>query len=257
MKLSHVYLYFRDELDDFEVTFNNHVNFINWYISKSIRKFKIDLPYDFNALGVRPTLTGTDSCTIVPVKWLDISLSLKDEEKQQYLKLISPNDKCEFYLSLLERGYRIANKSFEIPVDILLSIHEEFRKNNYTTEWIFKNVYIKELGINVVLRCQLTAYDFSFYMDVLKHKSKECITSVLIWQTPPHYLCFHKDIRKLELKDGKILVLDFLDRPHFEMDISSLVTDQPIINYIYGNKVEEPQVIQKLRQEFSIGHLSI
>ena len=247
MKLRHVFMQIRDTFDDFQDTFNYNVEFINWYLSKAIRKLSIEIPYECNAIGICPTLIRNGRCAIIPVNCLSVEIVMSEEEKQMYLGLTHLRDKFEFYLSLFERGYRIANESFDIPINTLLSLHEQFRRNNYRTEWDFKKDYIKESGINVIFRCKFTTYDFTLNMDVLEHKTKKMISSTMIWQTPPSYLSFYKDFKKVEISEGKIIILDFLDKPHFEIETASLTTCCPIVNYIYGNKIDEPELIKKLR----------
>lgn len=247
MKLRHVFMQIRDTFDDFQNTFNYGVEFINWYLSKAIRKLNIEIPYECNAISICPTLIRDGHCAIVPVKCLSVEIVMSEEEKQIYLGLTNLQDKFEFYLCLFERGYRIANESFDIPVNALLSLHEQFRRDDYKTEWEFKRVYIKELGINVIFRCNFTTFDFTFNMDVLDHKTKKIMSSTVIWQTPPHYLCFYKDFRKVIRSEEKIIILDFLDKPHFEIEIASLLTEYPNVKYIYGNKVEDLELISKLQ----------
>ena len=58
---------------------------------------------------------------------------------------------------------------------------------------------------------------------------------------------FYKDFKKVKISEGKIIILDFLDKPHFEIETASLTTCCPIVNYIYGNKIDEPELIKKLR----------
>lgn len=247
MKLRHVFMQIRDTFDDFENTFNHNVEFMNWYLSMAIRKLDIEIPYKCNAIGICPTFIREERCAIVPVNCLSVEFIISEEEKQMYLELTSLQDKFEFYLSLFERGYRIANESFNLPINALLSLHEQFRKNDYKTEWDFKRVYIREYGINVIFRCNFTTYDFSLNMEVLEHKTKKIISSTIIWKTPPHYLYFYKDFNKIERNNEKIIIFNFLDKPHFEIEMASLLTECPIIKYMYGNKIEEPEFIQKLQ----------
>lgn len=247
MKLRHVFMQIRDTFDDFQNTFNYNVEFINWYLSKAIRKLDIEIQYKCNAICINPTLVRDGSCAIVPVNCMCIDLVISENEKKMYLKMKNLQDKFEFYLSLFERGYRIANESFDIPLNALLSLNEQFRRDNYKTEWDFKRLYIKEHGINVIFRCNFTTYDFSLKLDVLEHKTKKMISSTTIWQTPPHYLCFYKDFKKVIRSEEKIIILDFLDKPHFEIETTSLLTRCPNITYIYGNNIEEPELIHKLQ----------
>ncbi len=88
-------------------------------------------------------------------------------------------------------------------------------------------------------------------MDLFE-QSNSCLKSTtIIWETPPHYLCFYKDIRKVIRKEDTIIINNFLDKPHIEICINSLISESPIIKYIYGERIHEPELINKLASSYS------
>lgn len=169
MKLRHIFITFRDKFDEFEEIFNHNVEHINWYLSRKIRTINLELPYEFNTLGIRPTFSNNQHCKIIPEKSLSICYTVDENLKVNLLKSTNDKERCEIYLSLLEQGYRIACKEYDIPIDELLSIHRQFRLDNYKTEWIHKKLFIKEHQIKVVFRCSFTSYNFTFNMDLFEY----------------------------------------------------------------------------------------
>lgn len=251
MKLRHIFITFRDNFDEFEAMFNHNVEHINWYLSRKIRTINLELPYEFNSLGIRPTFSNNQHCKIIPEKSLSISYTVEENLKEKLLKSTNDKERCEIYLSLLERGYRIACKEYDIPIDELLSIHRQFRLDNYKTEWIHKKLFIKEHQIKVVFRCCFTSYNFTFNMDLFEYANSSLKGTTIIWETPPHYLCFYKDIRKVIRKDDTIIINNFLDRPHIEICIDSLISESPVITYVYGARIHEPEFIKKLASSYT------
>ena len=246
MKLRNVYLSLRDSLDDFEIKFNYNVEFINWYLSKSIRKYQIESHINYNTLSVRPT-NKEEHCMIIPENCLSVKFKLTEEERQQYMQMINPYDRYEYYLALLERGYHIANVHFDVPMELLLKLHEQFRNNNYKTEWVFKKMHITEYGRDIIFRGKFTSFDFKLDLEIYSHRSIDLLNSATIWRTPPHYMCFYKDINKISEVGAKIVVFNFLGKPHLEIETSSLIMGHPIVKYLYGMEIEEPEIIEKLR----------
>ncbi len=106
MKLRHRFITFRDKFDEFEKIFNYNVEHINWYLSKKIRKINLEVPYEFNAIGIRPTFRKNEHCKIVPVKSLSTSFTVDENLRIKLLKTTNYKERCEIYLSLLEQGYK-------------------------------------------------------------------------------------------------------------------------------------------------------
>lgn len=206
--------------DIFFISFFDNANFISNFISKQIRSYHIKTDGTYNAIAINIT-TNNCSCKIVSVKTLDVKLQFTMEEKSHYLRIKNEIERFEFYLSLLEAGYRLAETLKPIPRDILLSIHDEFRKNGYKNESLFKKKRLGEYGIKIELTHVLTSYSYNLVLSVydldgiLKGKNS-------IYETLPDEILFNKNVRHLVIDDKKLIVTDFLDHPQFVCDLNDL-----------------------------------
>ena len=206
--------------DIFFISFIDNANFISNFISKQIRSYHIKTDGTYNAIAINIT-TNNCSCKIVSVKTLDVKLQFTMEEKSHYLRIKNEIERFEFYLSLLETGYRLAETLKPIPRDILLSIHDEFRKNGYKNESLFKKKRLAEYGIKIELTHVLTSYSYNLVLSVYdldgKLKGKNSI-----YETLPDEILFNKNVRHLVIDDNKLIVTDFLDHPQFVCDLNDL-----------------------------------
>ena len=206
--------------DIFFISFFDNANFISNFISKQIRSYHIKTDGTYNAIAINIT-TNNCSCKIVSVKTLDVKLQFTMEEKSHYLRIKNEIERFEFYLSLLEAGYRLAETLKPIPRDILLSIHDEFRKNGYKNESLFKKKRLGEYGIKIELTHVLTSYSYNLVLSVYdlngKLKGKNSI-----YETLPDEILFNKNVRHLVIDDNKLIVTDFLDHPQFVCDLTDL-----------------------------------
>ena len=84
----------------------------------------------------------------------------------------------------------------------------------HRVEFTYKKLFIKEHQIKVVFRCCFTSYNFTFNMDLFEYANSSLKGTTIIWETPPHYLCFYKDINinhlylllMVDIRYGKIVV---------------------------------------------------
>ena len=206
--------------ENFFITFHDNVNFISNYMSKRIRSYHIKTDGSYNLLCISLT-TGENSSRIESVNALTVYLHFSLEDKKRYLQLKNEKERFEFYLSLLEKGYRIAEKLKPIPIELLIYLHSEFRKNGYKNERLFKKKRIKEYGIKVVLTHCLTSYDYQLKLFIY-NMNNELIGQGCIYKTLPDEILFDKNVRHLIVDGKKLIVTDFLDHPQFVCSLDDL-----------------------------------
>lgn len=206
--------------DNFFITFHDNVNFISNYLSKRIRSCHIKTDGSYNLLCISLT-TSESSSRIESINALSVNLHFSLDDKKRYLQLKDEKERFELYLSLFEKGYRIAEKHKPIPTELLLSLHSEFRKNDYKNERLFKKKQIKEHGIKVELIHSMTSYDYQLMLFVYNLKNN-LIGQGCIYKTLPDEILFDKNVRNLLIDDGKLIVSDFLNHPQFVCSLDDL-----------------------------------
>lgn len=205
--------------------FNFNVRFICNYLSKEVRRLNLfgDGTYKMISVRLRNTpssckLTyGTDFPDV-----LSILLYISEQDQITYNNTTDLTERYEFCLKLLERGYAFASQFKELPLESLLNLNDKFRENNYRNEWLWKKKLIRSYGIYVFFKCYFTTFDFRLVLEVYDKKCSTLLTKGVVLRTGPDELFYHKEFRKLEIIDDKLIIKDFLDKKNFEFDLHQL-----------------------------------
>ncbi|MDP4203735.1 MAG: hypothetical protein Q8861_13700 [Bacteroidota bacterium] len=205
--------------DPFRDNFNLHSRFISNYLSVQIRKLKYATDGTFNMLSIAPTIVIKHLCRIVGEKALHTCISFNRDAYEQ----MNDIEKYEYYLKLLEDGYRICAHYKNIPLADLLKLHDDFRQNNYKNEWLHKKKRIKEHGLDIILNCYFTSTDFRLVMTACDLVSKKELISGDVIRTLPDEVCFAHLFKDLKIENEHLIITDFLDRPIFSFLLSDLL----------------------------------
>lgn len=224
MNYRSIYLSRKYPFSGFGEEFDNKFRYNTWilcnYLSRSVRKLHIPTDGEYNLLSCSIT-KEKDDVRIVPVNSLCISLHVSEMEIKSYLAMHSEHDRFEFYFSLLERGYRLASHTHNVPISELLKIHQQFRNVGYKNEWLFKKKMFREYGIKVILDHVLTSYAYHLRLTVTDMKGKY-INSGYIYTTYPDDIFFNKNVRHMIVTANTLVVTDFLNHPQFECQLEKL-----------------------------------
>lgn len=195
--------------------FDLHTKFISNYLSKRIRKYRFETDGTFNMIFVNVTPEKRKECEIVPIDVLEAEVAF-DQERYERIKKTTDS---EFYLEMLEEGFRLATKCKEIPLQTLLNLLDEFRQNGSKNEWLHKKKRFKEADIEVALNCYFTTWDFRLIVTINRISTKEKLCSGLILKTDPDEICFDKEFKNILIDRESIIITDFLDYPRFSVDL--------------------------------------
>ena len=185
--------------------------FISNYLSIQIRKLTFETDGTFHMLGITPSLDIKHVCRIVGEKALQARISFT---KEVYVQM-SEIEKHEYYLQLLEEGYKVCAKHKKIPLEQLLKLHQDFRNNGYKNEWLHKKKKFKELGIEVSLNCVFTSIDFQLIMSVFDIKNKIELVSGTVIRTLPNEVCFDSLFKDVIVENDELVITEYQDRPKF------------------------------------------
>ena len=234
---------FSDE--DFNDEFNWNARFICNYLSKAVRKLNLETDGTYKMISVNPH--ANQSCSKTDVEYVlsnNIYVSSKDMER--YKQMENLTERYEFYLSLLERGYMQAATFKEgVPVESLLSLHQQFRDGGYKNEWLFKKKPIREFGIYIYLKCYFTSFDFRLELEVYSLKTKELVTKGIVIRTPPSEFSYDYKFKQITLEDDKLVILDFLGHPRYEMDLHQLSNGNFNVKYLDDKDIKDIELDQQ------------
>lgn len=225
--------------------FQYNCYFVYHYLCIAVRKKRFLTDETYNAIGVSFSFSE-QLMNYDPVAWkslhnLHCSLLVSPQDFELYRHESNLENRYEFYLSCLERGYKYINQHKEIPVDMLLSLHDEFRQNGYKNEILFKSLCIRPFGLKVTLTKVLTTIDFQLVLCAYDIKSGQLLARGPVFRTAPDDIHYNYHFKQVKLVENKLLILDFLARPSFSIDIPSLSNGQVIVEYAGSNFNEEKQ----------------
>lgn len=207
------------ELEDFKTEFNRHSRFISNFLSIQIRKIKFKTDGTFNMIGVTPSLSIKYKCRLVG----DAALQARILFDEVGYGKMNEKEKYEYYLSLLEQGYRICNKVKTIPLDQLLELNQVFRENGYKNEWLHKQKRFKDKGIEVRLEGIFSSKDFILKMSVFKIETHKEIVSGTVIRTLPYEVCFDRLFKDVLIEDDKLIITESLNNPKFIFRLSDIL----------------------------------
>lgn len=223
MKLRYIALFIDTDSgykDPFRDNFNLNSRFVSNYLSIQVRKLKFETDGTFHMLGVSPSLEIKHICRIVGEKALQTRIFFDRSAYDQ----MNEFEKYEYYLQLLEDGYRICAQHKNIPFEQLLKLHQDFKANGYKNEWQHKKKRFKEHGIEVALNCFFTSFDFRLAITVTDIKSKTELVSGIVIRTLPDEVCFDSLFKDLIIVDNEELIItEFQNRPKFKFLLSDIL----------------------------------
>lgn len=217
MKLRYIALHMNDLSgynDLFRIKFNEHSRFISNYLSIHVRKLKFETDNTFKMISVIPS-QKKEAITFQILAENVINATVPfDPKKYEEMGEI---EKYEYYLALLEEGYRICAQHKNIPLDELIRLNQQFRDGGYKNEWIHKRKVFKDLGLDITLYCCFTSSEFRLRMGVVNRESKKEFLSGTVLVTPPYEVSYEylfKDI-VYDQDSHSIIITDYFNRPKF------------------------------------------
>lgn len=231
ISIKHIYNRNPDDYTLFAWKIVSNSRFICNWMSKEVRKLHIDTgPINMFCFTQSPE---HEECKLSGCfKSLECFITISTKEQSVLKAMSSLTDRYEFYLSLLEKGYRAASTIIPFHIEQLLELHDKFRVGGYRNEWLFKKIIIREYGLYVYLKCYFTTFDFHMDIEAYDLKQTILIAKGTVFQTCPDELFYQKDIRSIRVDGPKLLILNFLGETEIEVDLDALVYGRILVRYI-------------------------
>jgi hypothetical protein len=153
----------------------------------------------------------------------DKSLEARISFSKESYEGMNESQRYEYYLQLLENGYRICAQHKELPLEHLLRLQQVFRDNGCKNEWIHKKKRFRANGLEVTLKCFFTSFDFKLQMLVQDTGSKKELVSGIVIRTKPDELCFASLFKDVKIDGDELVVTEFQDRPKFKFLIPDIL----------------------------------
>lgn len=214
--------------------FEYNARFITNYITRNIKTSEFAGESEFEKLTIRLYPEGFEANSSYSrfSKTLYSCITASDEEQLRYKSITDPEDRYEYILSVLEKGYNNADPEYHVPIQQLLDIHNKFRENGYKNEWIWKQIKVKEYSLCIDIICRFTAFDFTLNIEVYDIKHSKPVTGGCVFRMGPKESYFEYLFKKVSVKDSYLYVYDLWGMPKFSFDLQLLSEGSYNVNYL-------------------------
>ncbi|MDR6513707.1 hypothetical protein [Chryseobacterium camelliae] len=223
--------------NDYRYEFQLKTRFISNYLSKEIRKLKFKTDGTFNMINIALHENQTYKIDIKPIDVLNVELPF---DRATYEK-IKGGENCDFYISLIERGFKDAAAFKDVPLDDMLTILNRFKTNGCKNEWLLKKLKLKDDNIELIFECQFTTNYFQIVASIRQLSTKRIISKEVIIRTEADESVFDI-IKDVKCKGEYIFIVSRFDDDIAKFKISDLAKGN-IDAELIGNK--------KLKEQFS------
>ncbi|MBF0598289.1 hypothetical protein [Faecalibacter rhinopitheci] len=194
--------------NELRIQFQYHTRFISNYLSKAIRKYKFDTNGIFNMISIALLPDNKKEKTkITATNVLETYLPFDENRYEQ----IKGTEDCSYYLELLEQGFKKVSEFKSIPLDTLLSLIVEFKKDGCKNEWLHKKKRFKEKDLEVVLTCEFTTNYFQLITSINQISTKKELVKGIAIKTKPDEIHFDKMFKDILIDDNFIIITDASD----------------------------------------------
>ena len=221
--------------DDYRYEFKLHTRFINHFLSIQIRKHKLETDGTFNMISVAPMPNNIKECKIIPFEVLKVTVPFDKNRYEQ----IKKTKNHEYYLELLEEGFKRASKSKNIPLDSLTNLLNDFRNNDYKNEWRHKKKKFQEQDIEVILDCKFTSFDFQLIASVNRISTKERLVTGTIIRTLPDEIYFDKMFKDILVNGESIFITDVSNSIRVEINLKEILSKKFNFKLVGDNEVNK------------------
>jgi len=211
-----------------------HTRFISNYFSKAVRKHKYQTDGSFNMIAIDGSC-GIVSPEIVPLTVLKITLEFNKEKYAQ----IRGTANCDYYLELLEKGFKQADKFKPIPLDILLGIIAEFKDNGCKNEWLHKKKIFNDHDLEVILTCEFTTNYFKLIATINQISTKKELVKGAVMTTEPDEVLFDKMFKDILLNDDSIIITDTSDTTRVLINKKDAILGKLTFEIIGGDEIKK------------------
>lgn len=202
MKLRQVFL-LHEERGRYYSVFDDHVYFISHYITKEIRRYKIETDGTFDSIFI---LLG--KCDMVETDFLkNLNVHIFSFDRERYEMSKNSGNYC-YYIELFRLGFQEAARHKNIPLEILNKILDDFIASGCRNEWVISKSIFKESGLKLVLEGNLTTNAFEVKAYFYSISPKKILCSGMIARTPPCHLYFKGEFKKTRIENENIVFTD-------------------------------------------------
>lgn len=214
--------------------FQQKTNFIDDYFSKKIRKLKFKTDGTFNMISISPTEFKIKPTSIVPENVLEVSLPFEIEKYEE----IKGTEDCNYYLELLENGFKKANKLKLIPLKTILNLIVEFKENGCKNEWLHKKKRFKKEDLEIVLNCNFTTNYFQLEAKITQISTKKLLIKDIIIQTKAG-VSIHEGMYKDVFIEDDIVITDKSNEPRITINKQSVFNERLEYKIIGDTEIKE------------------
>lgn len=217
---------------------------ISNYLSRAVRKYHITMDPQIRMISMDVGMLQ-DGTRLLADNVLSINLCIDDSGMESFFYAGNDKTRYEYGLALLERGYRLAALEYDLPVEILLSIHEDFRKCNYLNEWKYPGLGTTDERYRVSFKGRLSLYEFVLIMDCCDRETKQRY-SVSVLRLAPDEIYFQHLFKTAYIVNGKLIIDDFFGNRLLSVDLGNIQNKEPSVTLLSERIAQTDGILDRI-----------
>ena len=164
MHLRHVIINFSRELElkykfdrNYTSDFCFHSRYICNYLTRKLRQSKYQTDGTYNMICIELS----DGTPRPPYIFVTETLIVQVPFTPERYESIRGSDNCDYYLELIETGFRLVSTFKHIPLEVLMTPLLQFKEEGCQNRWIHKSKRYRPYNLGMALQCSFTTNDFS------------------------------------------------------------------------------------------------
>lgn len=222
-----------DREESYRHHFDLHIHFINYSLTKFLKKIKFETDGTFKEInlriGMRKPEVDIESNLCVPGLYVDLPFDFDLYDKSD------TETRCKYYIELVRQGLEYASKVKKIPVAEMMEFLHDLAAHNFTYSWDFKTIVDREHNFKVKFIAELGTDDFILKARVFTLKPKALFCEGPVVRTFPDEICFRFLTREIQLENGKINFYDYSTKM-FYLKVKELFAGKIIPHFTRENE---------------------
>lgn len=129
----------------------------------------------------------------------------------------STADKSEFFIKMMLDGIMGVPVKYNVPVDSIVQLIEDFRAGGYVNEWLHKRKLLRPHKVHAYLLCSMNTNFFSLRLEI--RRKEKVLFGKNILKTEPDEIFFHHKFKDFVLDGNLLKIVDRFDHVLFETKI--------------------------------------
>lgn len=200
--LSQIKIYIDSSVGDklFQSHFNYRVFFIVFFLSRQLRKLKIDSK-DIKTIDI---VFGGDVTQSVEIA--ESRIIIHTSFDLNFYSSMSEYEKCKYYSLLINQAFNRLAEIQNIPYSKLKDLINKLQQDKFIYRWKFKTISLPLNNLKINFFCSITTNDFTISVEIYNLKGKSLLLEGIVIRTKPDEIFFSHISNKIRVERDNLFI---------------------------------------------------